>query len=73
MSGHRDDVKFDSQKLIQLRTFNWCATSHDGYLSKDGTIRRTDTSRYALSMRITWHGTAKCGTGRQLGMIPKFF
>lgn len=35
MSCHRDD-KFDSQKLILLRTFNWCATSHDGYLSKTG-------------------------------------
>lgn len=42
MSCHHD--KFDSQKLILLRTFNWCATSHDGYFSKtarsDGRIPR---------------------------------
>lgn len=44
----RHDDKFDSQKLILLRTFNWCAASHDRYFSKDGMIRRTDTSRYAL-------------------------
>lgn len=66
----QDDDKFDSQKLILLRTFNWCATSHDGYYQ-----RRDDQTDGYLAvcsfMCITWHGMAKCVTlGGQLGMIP---
>jgi hypothetical protein len=69
MSCHHDD-KFDSQKLILLRTFNWCATSHDGYSSK---TRRSD-GRIPRGMLFYAHYLARdghvCGTGRQLGMIP---
>lgn len=54
--------KFDSQKLILLRTFNWCATQ-----VTTGTYQRWDdqTDGYLTVcsfMRITWHGMAKCGT-----------
>lgn len=54
MSCRRD--KFDSQKLIQLRTFNWCATKSRRVLFKDGMIRRTNTSRYALLCAIPGTG-----------------
>lgn len=65
MSCHHDD-KFDSQKLILLRTFNWCAISHDGNFFKDGTIRRTDTSRYALLCALPGMGWPSVALGGNL-------